>query len=108
MPRNHLSPSNLNAGPDLETGPARVLVADDDRVVQALLSRTLRKAGYDVILAANGREALERMESDVGVTLLDLQMPEMDGINCLRRLRELDPNLAAIMVSASEEISDAV
>ncbi len=91
-----------------ETGPARVLVVDDDRVVQALLGRSLRKAGYDVILAANGREALERIESDVGVVLLDLQMPEMDGIHCLGRLREYDPDLAAIMVSASEEISDAV
>jgi sigma-B regulation protein RsbU (phosphoserine phosphatase) len=88
--------------------PARVLVADDDRVVQALLDRTLRKAGYEVIVAGNGREALERMESDVGVALLDLQMPEMDGISCLRTLREQYRDLAAIMITASEEISDAV
>lgn len=94
--------------PVIGTAPCRVLVADDDRVVQALLNRTLRKAGYDVIIASNGREALERMESDVGVVLLDLQMPEMDGISCLRHLREQYRDLSAIMITASEEISDAV
>jgi sigma-B regulation protein RsbU (phosphoserine phosphatase) len=109
MTLNHPVPPHLTertAAP--ESGPNRVLVVDDDRVVQALLSRSLRKGGYDVILAGNGREALERMESDVGVVLLDLQMPEMNGMHCLQRLREYDPDLAAIMVSASEEISDAV
>lgn len=108
MTHNHPDPPHLTETIVPESGPALVLVVDDDRVVQAMLNRSLRKAGYEVILAANGREALERMESDVGVVLLDLQMPEMNGLHCLRRLRELDPDLAAIMVSASEEIGDAV
>ena len=104
-PRHVGSEEFADPGPP---GSARILVADDDRVVQALLNRILRKAGYDVVLAANGREALDRMESDVGVMLLDLQMPEMDGIRCLGHLREQYPDLAVIMVSASEEIADAV
>lgn len=104
---HRLSPPDASTPMDASE-PARVLVADDDRVLQALLKRTLRKAGYDVILAADGRQALDRMEPDVGVVLLDLQMPEMDGIRCLRALRDRYPDLSAVMISASEEIGDAV
>ncbi|QTA80166.1 Two component system response regulator, PPM-type phosphatase domain-containing protein [Desulfonema limicola] len=86
----------------------KILVADDDRVVRTLLQYNLKKAGYTVILVENGIEVLENMTMEIGVVLLDLQMPKMDGINCLKHLRKEYPDLAPVMITASDDISDAV
>jgi len=85
-----------------------ILVADDDRVVRTLLQYNLKKVGYTVIIAENGIEVLEKMTTEIGVVLLDLQMPKMDGITCLKHLREEYADLTPIMITASDDISDAV
>ena len=65
-----------------------VLVVDDDAGVRQLLRRMLEPAGYTVVEAANGREALERLrEAAPGVILLDLMMPEMDGFEFVAEVR---------------------
>ena len=65
-----------------------VLVVDDDAGVRQLLRRMLEPAGYTVVEAANGREALERLrEAAPGVVLLDLMMPEMDGFEFVAEVR---------------------
>ena len=69
----------------------KILVADDSRVMRQIVVRTLRQAGYerhDVIEAANGREALDKIGSEApDLVLSDWNMPQMTGIECLRALR---------------------
>jgi DNA-binding response OmpR family regulator len=73
------------------TGPARrVLVVDDDDDIRAVLAEVLRRAGLDVLLAASGREALRRaFESRPDAVILDLGLPDLDGMEVLRRLRDM-------------------
>ena len=69
-------------------GLAQVLVVDDDAKTRDMLRRTLQKEGWTVAEAANGREALGRLErSRPALVLLDLMMPEMDGFEVLERMR---------------------
>ncbi len=74
--------------------PARVLVVDDDPAARDQLQRALRKQGWEVTTAENGRRALESLRSEEpGVVLLDLIMPEMDGFEFLDHFRR-DPRFA--------------
>lgn len=77
---------------------AKVLVVDDEALICDLLRQVLTHHGYEVVTALNGREALERFEQQrPEVTLLDLHMPRMSGIEVLTRMREIDPR-ASVMV----------
>jgi PAS domain S-box-containing protein len=68
--------------------PLRVLVAEDNAVNQRLVSRLLEKRGHQVVVAANGREALEAVERQCfDIVLMDLQMPELDGFEATAALR---------------------
>jgi class 3 adenylate cyclase len=88
-----------------------MLVVDDDRVNRLLLARTLAALGHDVAMSSSGREALELMRlRDPDIVLLDVVMPEMDGIDVLERIKR-DPALRAvpvIMVSALEDFDSVV
>ena len=77
----------------------RVLVVDDDRVIQQLLEVNLELEGYEVVAtAADGKEALEKIaELKPDLVILDIMMPKMDGLEVCRRLRA-DPDLAGIPV----------
>jgi len=93
------------------TGDSRriqVLVADDDEFVRTLLQRKLEEADFDVILAADGRECLNRVSAEVSVALVDLNMPELGGMDCLQAIRRKCADTQVIIITASEEISDAV
>ena len=66
-----------------------ILLVDDAAVVRHVVSLTLRKAGYEVIEAVNGNDALQKLaQNKVGMIITDLNMPEMDGIELIRHLRE--------------------
>ena len=68
--------------------PQRVLLAEDNAVNQRLTSRILEKAGHHVVVASNGRIALELLDREiVDVVLMDVQMPELDGFSATRELR---------------------
>jgi len=89
----------------------RVLIADDDADVLKLLSFYLKKQGYDVSAAHSSREALEKASAErPGVILLDVDMPEMDGIEVCRRLKALEPLCAipVILVTGKDRDEDVV
>ncbi|HZY63989.1 MAG TPA: response regulator [Edaphobacter sp.] len=68
-----------------------ILLAEDNPVNQKLATRLLEKRGHKVVLAANGKQALSALEkSDFDLVLMDVQMPEMDGIQATEKLREME------------------
>ena len=79
---------------------AKALVVDDSRAVRMILARTLKELGFEVREAANGREALEVIEVEktaVTLVLADWNMPEINGLDLLRRLRQ-NPELSRLVV----------
>jgi DNA-binding response OmpR family regulator len=85
-----------------------ILVVDDDVVVRNLLSEILAHHGYQVWLAQNGVEALELLERRrPDLILLDIAMPEMDGIEALRRMRDRCPGVPVVMLTAYGDVETA-
>jgi len=83
-------------------GEGTVLLVDDEPIVRSIGERMLRKLGFDVLLAAGGREAVEilaRRVQDVRCVILDLTMPELDGEQTLPMLRQLRADLPVILAS---------
>jgi PAS domain S-box-containing protein len=79
---------------------ACVLVVDDDEFVRNALTRMLAGMGYSVVTASSGREAIATygmFGPSVDVVILDMVMPDLDGRECFRALRRLDPNIKAIL-----------
>ncbi|WP_421900099.1 response regulator [Maridesulfovibrio sp.] len=67
----------------------KILLVDDEKINALSASRLLEKQGYEVIVASNGMEALDRLhESDFDCILMDIQMPEMDGYEAIDRIRD--------------------
>ncbi len=86
----------------------RILVVDDEKSVTDLLAYNLRKAHYDVLTAADGREALRlAQESRPDLILLDLMIPEVDGLDVCRELRKTSA-VPIIMITARGEEIDRV
>ena len=79
---------------------AKALVVDDSRAVRMILARTLKELGFEVREAANGREALEVIETEktaVSLVLADWNMPEITGLELLKQLRQ-KPELSSLVV----------
>jgi DNA-binding response OmpR family regulator len=88
--------------------PVRILLVDDEQSVQTLLSYPLRKDGYDVVQAFDGREALARFgEAQFDLVVLDVMMPRLDGLEVCRRLRARSA-VPIIMLTAKAEEFDKV
>src|SRR5687768_17234590 len=80
---------------------ARVLVVDDEPSMRQMLSFALRREGYDVTTAEDGRTALQALEGGVfDVVITDVRMPELSGVDLLREARRLDPSVSIIMMTA--------
>ena len=83
-------------------GLETLLIVDDEELVRDLGSDYLRQAGYTVLTASNGREALEvyqEKQADVCLVLLDLIMPEMGGRKCFKELLKINPKVKVLIVS---------
>jgi PAS domain S-box-containing protein len=71
--------------------PLRILLAEDNAVNQKLACRMLEKHGHKVVIAANGRQALERLETEsFDLVLMDIQMPEVDGFEAIATIRKME------------------
>ncbi len=89
--------------------PARILVVDDENHVRSMIGATLERQGYDVQLAAGGRDALELLEHNAyDLVLTDIVMQDGNGIVLLDRIRGRQPNLPVVMVTAIHDISVAI
>lgn len=87
-----------------ETGAIQkgVFVVDDEPLVRRLVQRILQRAEIEVWCASDGVEALEmfpEIRARVGVVVLDMSMPEMDGVEVMERLRAIEPTLPVILSS---------
>lgn len=80
---------------------ALVLVVDDAQFMRMRLNKLLTDAGHQVVEAANGLEALEKYEQhSPDIVMMDITMPEMDGLTALKELRQRHPDAKIIMCSA--------
>ncbi|HIU69148.1 MAG: response regulator transcription factor [Clostridiales bacterium] len=89
----------------------KVLVAEDEEAIREFIVINLRRSGYDVVQADNGRTALELYEAsggDIDVAILDIMMPEMDGLTLCKELRKRSADFGIIMLSAKTQEMDKV
>ena len=92
----------------MSTTAPRILLVDDELSVQKLLAYPLRKEGYDVIPALDGREALERLrDNNFDLVVLDVMLPRMDGFDVCRAIRSRS-TVPIIMLTAKTEETDKV
>ena len=95
--------------PAADKTPARILVVDDEQSMRELLAIVLRREGYEILLAENGREALEALERGaVDLLISDFKMPDMTGVEVLRAAKRIDPDIIGIMITAFASTETAV
>jgi two-component system NtrC family response regulator len=86
-----------------------VLIVDDEKNYPLILSAVLEDEGFETLVANSGQEALGILESaDIDLVLTDMKMPRMDGIELLARIKERDPDLPVIMMTAYGTVDKAV
>ena len=91
------------------TASARLLVVDDEATILELLSGSLRLAGFEVVTAASGAEAVQAAASSrPDLVLLDVMMPDGDGFEALRRIRSQGSEVPVIFLTARDEVTDRV
>ncbi len=87
----------------------RILIVDDEEVICSILSRRLVREGYSCTTANNGKEALSHFyKGTFSLIVSDIKMPELDGIELLKRVKAIHPRMKVIMVTAYPEIGLAV
>jgi len=87
----------------------RILVVDDDHAMRLALSESLESCGYDIVAAENGREALELFKmGKFDLVVTDMKMPGMTGIEVLRGVKELSPEIPVILITAYGTVGTAV
>ena len=92
-----------------EEKKGKILVIDDEKVLRNCLRYFLEDFGYSIIEAENGREGLEKISAEKpDVVLTDLRMPEVDGLEVLKKGKEIFPDLPVIVISGTGRIQDVV
>ena len=95
--------------PALPSPSVRILVVDDDLAVRRSIDRALRLEGYEVVTVGTGREALDAVTaSPPDALILDLQLPDLDGLKVCRHLRSSGNDTPVLMLTARQEIDDRV
>ncbi len=106
LPLTSAQPDSEEAPPVASVRAGQILVVDDNESARNVARRILERAGFDVLLAADGREGLSLYSthrSEVQLVLLDMTMPHMNGEETCRRLRLHDPDLRIVMMSGYNE-----
>ena len=84
----------------------KILVVDDESSIRNLIRMQLEMEGYEVLTAADGREALERWNEGPDVLILDVMLPDTDGYELLRLFREKDRDIPVLMLTAKSQMND--
>lgn len=112
MPKNYWRcPNGCNVDlPDQgKTSALKVLLVDDDVPLNRTLSAIMRKAGYDVVNVFNGTDMLDELgKKDFDAVIMDIRLPDIDGTELLRRVKEKDPVTGTLMMSGAATLEDAV
>ena len=78
-----------------------ILIVEDEKNLRLLYQQELAEEGYQVLVSENGKDALEKIkEMKIDLTVLDIKMDEMDGIETLKQIMEIDKNVKVILNSA--------
>ena len=86
-----------------------ILIVDDDEVMQETLSDVLRKRGYEIFTVGSGNGALPMIEKNViDLILLDMRLPDIDGLEVLKKIKEFDNEILVIMMTAYSDVQTAV
>src|SRR5262249_9080421 len=89
--------------------PARILLVDDEASIRLTLGAMLKRTAYDVTSAESGAEAVERLEQQAfDLLLVDLKMPEVDGMQVVAAARQRQPDLAVIVLTGHGSLDTAV
>ena len=88
----------------------KVLILEDEMNIRSFVVINLRRAGYEVVEAGTGQEALSKLESipDIGVAILDVMLPDIDGFEVCRRIRATGTKIGVIMLTARTQEMDKV
>ena len=88
----------------------KVLIMEDEENIRSFVVINLRRAGYEVLEAATGMQALERLQQhpDIGVAILDIMLPDIDGFEVCRRIRANNKQMGIIMLTARTQEMDKV
>ena len=90
-------------------GKVRILVVDDEPSMREMLRIVLRRDGYEVLVAENGRDAIEQLRAtSVDLLLSDIKMPDITGVDVLRAAKEINRDVVAFMMTAFASTSTAV
>src|SRR4051794_41436640 len=101
--------ASASGGADAGGRSATVLLVDDDARIRRTVGAGLGLEGFEVVPASGGRAALAAVEQiDPAVMLLDMAMPDLDGLEVLRRLRAAGRDVPVCVLSARDEVSDRV
>jgi two-component system response regulator AtoC len=85
-----------------------VLVIDDEQLIRRSIARRLTVGGYNVVEAENGRVAVERVAAGVDLAILDYRLPDLDGLTVLKQIRQLDPDVLVVLLTAYASVETAV
>lgn len=87
----------------------RVLIVDDEELIRTSLQKAATEEGYEVFLAGNGKEGLSFVEKvDLDLVLLDLRLPDINGIEVLKKIKEIDEDLLVIIITGYASVESAV
>ncbi len=88
--------------------PVRILIVDDEKLIRWSLRQRLEAAGYEVLEAEDGAEGLERCRENVDLVILDFRLPDTDGISLIPRIKQLDPDIVVILLTAYASVPSAI
>jgi len=86
----------------------RILIIDDDPELRKTLGEILRQQGYDTLTAKNGSEALDILNNDVSIALIDLGLPDISGLDVLDRIKNAFPTVEAIILTGNTTLNSAI